>query len=65
MSTLLAILNEPQATKQCRRCGADFVTASRVRKRCDTCRVIVAADLRQKENARQRRERAANRKALA
>ena len=29
--------------KVCRRCGADFVTRSRVKKRCDVCQEAVTA----------------------
>lgn len=48
-------------TKQCRRCGAQFVTKSRIRKRCDTCQTLVSAEKQKKANERLKLRRAARR----
>ena len=39
-------------TKKCRRCGAEFITRSRIRKRCDTCQTVVSAEKQKKANER-------------
>ena len=54
-------LLEETMTKQCRRCGAEFVTRSRIRKRCDACQTIVFAEKQKKANERLRARRAARR----
>lgn len=46
-------------TKQCRRCGATFVTKSRIRKRCDACQAVVTIEKQKKANARLKARRAA------
>ncbi len=56
---------EPPITKQCRRCNAEFITRSRIRKRCDTCQTVVAAEKQQKANDKQKKKRLARRAALA
>jgi len=48
-------------TKSCRRCGAIYTTKSRIRKRCDACRVAAAEEKQQRANARLRARRAAQR----
>jgi hypothetical protein len=48
-------------TKQCRRCGAEFVTRSRVRKRCEPCQTVVSVERQKKANERSRARRAARR----
>ena len=50
---------EETMTKQCRRCGAQFVTKSRIRKRCDTCQTLVSAEKQKKANERLKLRRAA------
>jgi hypothetical protein len=52
---------EETMTKQCRRCGAEFVTRSRIRKRCDACQTIVSAEKQKKANERLKARRAARR----
>jgi hypothetical protein len=49
---------EETMTKQCRRCGAEFVTRSRIRKR-DACQTIVYAEKQKKANERLKARRAA------
>jgi len=51
-------------TKQCRRCGAAFVTRSRIRKRCNACQTLVSADRQKKANERLKARRAARRMCL-
>ena len=51
-------------TKQCRRCGAEFVTRSRIRKRCDVCQTVVSAEKQKKANERLKARRAARRMLL-
>jgi len=55
---------EETMTKQCRRCGAPFVTRSRIRKRCDACQTIVSAEKQKKANERLKARRAARRMCL-
>jgi hypothetical protein len=55
---------EETMTKQCRRCGAEFVTRSRIRKRCDTCQTVVSAEKQKKANERLKARRAARRMCL-
>jgi hypothetical protein len=55
---------EETMTKQCRRCGAEFVTRSRIRKRCDACQNIVSAEKQKKANERLKARRAARRLCL-
>jgi hypothetical protein len=55
------LLYDETLTKSCRRCGAIYATKSRMRKRCDACRVIVACEMQQRANARLKARRAANR----
>ena len=43
---------EETMKKQCRRCGAEFVTRSRIRKRCDACQTVVSAEKQKKANER-------------
>lgn len=50
---------EETMTKQCRRCGAEFVTRSRIRKRCDACQTILYAEKQKKANERLKARRAA------
>ena len=50
---------EETMTKQCRRCGAEFGTRSRIRKRCDACQTIVHAEKKKKANERLKARRAA------
>ena len=52
---------EETMTKKCRRCGAEFVTRSRIRKRCDTCQTVVSAEKQKKANERLKARRAARR----
>src|SRR5260221_11681666 len=52
---------EETMKKQCRRCGAEFVTRSRIRKRCDTCQAVVSAEKQKKANERLKARRAARR----
>jgi hypothetical protein len=52
---------EETMTKKCRRCGAEFVTRSRIRKRCDTCQSQVSAEKQKKANERLKARRAARR----
>ena len=52
---------EETMTKQCRRCGAEFVTRSRIRKRCDACQTVVSAEKQKKANERLKARRAARR----
>src|SRR5215471_4387072 len=52
---------EETMTKKCRRCGAEFVTRSRIRKRCDTCQTQVSAEKQKKANERLKARRAARR----
>jgi hypothetical protein len=55
---------EETMTKQCRRCGAEFVTRSRIRKRCDACQTVVSAEKQKKANERLKARRAARRLCL-
>jgi hypothetical protein len=55
---------EETMTKQCRRCSAEFVTRSRIRKRCDACQTIVSAEKQKKANERLKARRAARRLCL-
>ena len=55
---------EEKLTKQCRRCGAEFVTRSRIRKRCDDCQAVVSAEKQKKANERLKARRAARRMLL-
>ena len=55
---------QPRRTKQCRRCGAEFITRSRIRKRCDACQSIVSAEKQKKANERLKARRAARRMCL-
>ena len=48
-------------TKQCGRCGAAFVTRSRIQKRCDACQTVVRAEKRKKAKERLKALRAAQR----
>src|SRR5215475_12872812 len=50
--------------KQCRRCGAEFITRSRIRKRCDDCQAVVSAEKQKKANERLKARRAARRMCL-
>src|SRR5437763_7607761 len=52
---------EETMTKKCRRCGAEFVTRSRIRKRCDGCQMVVSAEKQKKANERLKARRAARR----
>ena len=52
---------EETMTKKCRRCGTDFVTRSRIRKRCDVCQTVVSAEKQKKANERLKARRAARR----
>src|SRR3954468_11653320 len=52
---------EETMTKKCRRCGAEFITRSRIRKRCDTCQTQVSAEKQKKANERLKARRAARR----
>jgi hypothetical protein len=52
---------EETMKKQCRRCGAEFVTRSRIRKRCDACQTVVSAEKQKKANERLKARRAARR----
>lgn len=51
------------STKQCRRCGAEFVTRSRAQKRCDACRPVAMARSQAKSYAKQKARRKASREA--
>jgi hypothetical protein len=51
-------------TKKCRRCGAEFITRSRIRKRCDGCQAVVSAEKQKKANERLKARRAARRLCL-
>jgi hypothetical protein len=55
---------EETMTKQCRRCGAEFITRSRIRKRCDACQTVVSAEKQKKANERLKARRAARRMCL-
>ena len=55
---------EETMTKQCRRCNAEFVTRSRIRKRCDACQAVVSAEKQKKANERLKARRAARRLCL-
>ncbi len=55
---------EETMTKKCRRCGAEFVTRSRIRKRCDACQAVVSAEKQKKANERLKARRAARRMCL-
>lgn len=55
---------EETMTKKCRRCGAEFVTRSRIRKRCDVCQSVVSAEKQKKANERLKARRAARRMCL-
>jgi ribosomal protein L31 len=55
---------EETMTKKCRRCGAEFVTRSRIRKRCDICQTVVSAEKQKKANERLKARRAARRMCL-
>jgi hypothetical protein len=46
------LLYEEALTKSCQRCGAIYTTRSRIRKRCDACRVIAAFERQQRASAR-------------
>ena len=48
-------------TKKCRRCSAEFVTRSRIRKRCDACQLVVSAEKQKKANEKLKARRAARR----
>jgi hypothetical protein len=52
---------EETMTKKCRRCGAEFTTRSRIRKRCDSCQTVVSAEKQKKANERLKARRAARR----
>jgi hypothetical protein len=52
---------EETMTKQCRRCGAEFVTRSRIRKRCEACQTVVSGEQQKRANERLRVRRAARR----
>jgi hypothetical protein len=51
-------------SKKCRRCGAEFITRSRIRKRCDACQTVVSAEKQKKANERLKARRAARRMCL-
>ena len=55
---------EETMTKKCRRCTAEFVTRSRIRKRCDACQSVVSAEKQKKANERLKARRAARRMCL-
>ena len=55
---------EETMTKKCRRCAAEFVTRSRIRKRCDACQTVVSAEKQKKANERLKARRAARRMCL-
>ena len=55
---------EETMTKNCRRCGAEFITRSRIRKRCDACQSMVSAEKQKKANERLKARRAARRLCL-
>ena len=55
---------EETMKKQCRRCGAEFITLSRIRKRCDACQTVVSAEKQKKANERLKARRAARRMCL-
>jgi len=52
---------DTERTKSCRRCGAEFVTRSAAKKRCDACQAIVDVNTQKKANERLRARRAAER----
>src|SRR5580658_9144124 len=56
---------EETMTKKCRRCSAEFVTRSRIRKRCDSCQTLVSAEKQKKANERLKLRRAARRLCVA
>src|SRR5215510_7198575 len=56
---------EETMKKQCRRCGAEFITRSRIRKRCDACQSVVSAEKQKKANERLKARRAARRSVAA
>jgi hypothetical protein len=56
---------EEVMTKQCRRCGVEFVTRSRIRKRCDACQLVVSAEKQKKANERLKARRAARRMCIS
>jgi len=45
-------------------CGAEFITRSRIRKRCDVCQTVVSAEKQKKANERLKARRAARRMCL-
>lgn len=49
--------------KECRKCGASFTTKCRIRKRCDNCQTIVAAEKQKKANERVKQKRIAGKAA--
>jgi len=51
------IPTEEVFTKTCKRCSAEFTTKARVRKWCDVCQPIVAAEQQQQTNARMKARR--------
>ncbi len=55
---------EETMMKKCRRCGAEFITRSRIRKRCDACQTVVSAEKQKKANERLKARRAARRMCL-
>ena len=55
---------EETMTKKCRRCAAEFITRSRIRKRCDACQTVVSAEKQKKANERLKARRAARRMCL-
>src|ERR1035438_6537934 len=54
---------EETMTKKCRRCAAEFVTRSRIRKRCDACQTVVSAEKQKKANERLKARRHGSRHA--
>jgi hypothetical protein len=50
---------DAETVKSCRRCGAQFVTRTRARKRCAPCQRIVSAARQAKTNERAKARRAA------
>ena len=60
-SAVLSLVQESQQvmTKECRRCGAEYKTTSRIRKRCDDCQTTVAIQKYKKANERARARKAA------
>lgn len=55
---------EETMTKQCRRCGTEFVTRSRIRKRCEACQTVVSGERQKRANERLRALRTARRRCL-